>query len=74
MNIQMFSLTYYVVNVAATWLPERRIHITREEGGGWLGTNTEHPFIWEWETLEDALESCWLEWSETVEHTQAPSV
>lgn len=69
MNIHMFSLTYYVVNVAAAWLPERRIHITYEEGAGWLGTNTEDSFVWEWETLEEALESCWLEWQETVENT-----
>ena len=69
MNIQMISPTYYIANVAADWLPEHRIHIPREEGAGWLGTNTEHPFVWEWETLEEALESCLLEWQETVENT-----
>lgn len=69
MNIQMISLTYYVVNTAADWLPEHRIHITREEGAGWLGAHAEHPFVFEWETLEEALESCLLEWQETVENT-----
>ena len=69
MNIQMISLTYYVVNAAADWLPEHRIHITYEEGAGWLGTNIENPFVWEWKTLEEAFESCLLEWQETVENT-----
>lgn len=69
MNIQMISPTYYIANVAANWLPAHRIHITHDDDGGWLGTNTEHPFVWEWETLEEALESCLLEWQETVENT-----
>ena len=72
MNMQMISLTHYVVNAAADWLPLRRIHITYEQDAGWVGTSSDHPFVWEWETLEDALESCWLEWLETVENTQAP--
>lgn len=70
MNIQMFSLTYYAVNVAAAWLPLRRIHITYEQDAGWIGTSSEDSFVWEWETLEEALESCFLEWQETVENTQ----
>ena len=69
MNIQMITTTHYVVNVAADWLPEHRLHIIYEEDSGWMGASSEHPFIWEWDSLDDALESCWLEWLETVEHT-----
>lgn len=69
MNIQMISPTHYVANVAADWLPERHLHIIYEKDSGWLGTSSEGPFIWEWETLEEALESCLLEWEETVENT-----
>ena len=64
----MISTTYYIANAAADWLPEHRIHITYEEGAGWLGTNIDHPFVWEWDSLEEALECCFLEWLETVEH------
>ena len=74
MNIQMITTTHYVVNVAADWLPLRRLHITYDQDKGWEGSSSDHPFVWGWETLEEALESCFLEWLETVEHTQAPSV
>lgn len=74
MNIQMITTTHYVANVAADWLPLRHIHITYDQDKGWEGTSSEGPFVWKWDSLEGALESCWLEWLETVEHTQAPSV